>query len=215
MKMRRWLFGVVLCFLTGPALAQDQDQPGTFDYYVLAISWSPNWCERTGNARNSPQCANDRDLGWSLHGLWPQYDRGWPSYCDTDAAGPTTAVANRMAEIMGTEGLVRYQWEKHGTCSGLEAPVFFDRARSAYEATALPQAHRKITQLQRLAAAEIEQAFLAANPQLDADQITVSCKEQQIQEVRVCLSKDLTPRACGRDVSRECTLKNAEFHPIP
>ena len=68
MKMRRWLFGVVLCFLTGPALAQDQDQPGTFDYYVLAISWSPNWCERTGNARNSPQCANDRDLGWSLHG---------------------------------------------------------------------------------------------------------------------------------------------------
>ncbi|MFT6169429.1 MAG: ribonuclease T2, partial [Celeribacter sp.] len=45
----------------GTAFA-DGERAGDFDYYVLAMSWSPTWCALEGDDRNSPQC--DRQLGW-------------------------------------------------------------------------------------------------------------------------------------------------------
>ena len=97
----RLLMAILL--MTGLARAEGE-APGDFDYYVLSLSWSPNWCALEGDARGSPQCARGAGFGWVLHGLWPQYDRGWPSYCRTARRDPTRAQTAAMADIMGAPG---------------------------------------------------------------------------------------------------------------
>ena len=65
-----------------------------------------------------------------------------------------------------------------------------------------------------LSPTHVEQAFLKANPDLEADMLTITCRDGFIQEVRVCLSKALEPVPCGRDVIRDCSLKDARFDPV-
>ena len=84
----RWLMIWVMMAL--PVAAEDR--AGVFDYYVLSLSWSPNWCAYEGDARGSDQCDARHDHGWILHGLWPQYHRGWPDYCPTTERAPSPAM---------------------------------------------------------------------------------------------------------------------------
>jgi ribonuclease T2 len=119
-----------------------------------------------------------------------------------------------MEDIMGTSGLAWHQWKKHGTCAGMSAAGYFDLSRQAYEAIKHPQVLRQLKDPVTLPAPLIEQAFLRDNPTLEADGVTVTCKQGAIQEVRICLSKDLTPVPCGRDVVKDCRLKDALFDPI-
>jgi ribonuclease T2 len=196
-----------------PGLA-DGERPGEFDYYVMSLSWSPNWCALEGDARRSPQCRDDSGHGWVLHGLWPQYHRGWPSYCRTTEPQPSPAMTAAMADIMGTPGLAWHQWRKHGVCSGLSATAYFDLSRRAYASITRPAVFRKLDKPVRLPAGLIEEAFLKENDQLEPDMLTVTCRDGRIQEARICLSKDLTPVPCGRDVVRDCTLKDALFDPL-
>ncbi|MGB0797759.1 MAG: ribonuclease T2 family protein [Planktomarina sp.] len=209
--MIRLLF--VLCMLPLSVAARGE-RSGDFDYYVLALSWSPNWCALEGDARNSPQCETDRDFGWVLHGLWPQYERGYPSYCPTVERNPSRSMTGDMADIMGTSGLAWHQWNKHGVCTGLSAPAYYDLSRRAYGQVIRPPVFRKLPRAVSVPAGLIEEAFLKDNPDLSADGLTVTCKSGMIQEVRICLTTDLTPRECGRDVIRDCTLQNAEFENI-
>jgi ribonuclease T2 len=53
---------------------------GQFDFYVLALSWSPGFCENSGS--RSRQCDSGRGLGFVTHGLWPQNEQGYPSFCE-------------------------------------------------------------------------------------------------------------------------------------
>lgn len=207
----RWLFATV--FLASAALAEGE-KTGEFDYYVLSLSWSPNWCALEGRARNSPQCDDGAGYGWVLHGLWPQYDRGWPSYCPTPERAPSRAMTRDMADVMGTSGLAWHAWNKHGTCSGLSAERYYDTSREALRGLVLPEVFRRLEDPVRLPAAVVEEAFLKDNPRLEPDMLTVTCKQGYIQEVRVCLSKSLKPVPCGRDVVRDCTMKDALFEPI-
>ncbi|MFV1601920.1 MULTISPECIES: ribonuclease T2 family protein [unclassified Phaeobacter] len=187
---------------------------GQFDYYVLSLSWSPNWCALEGDAKRSEQCDPRHDHGWTLHGLWPQFHRGWPSYCRTAEAPPTRQQTQQMADIMGTSGLAWHQWKKHGTCSGLSAREYFALSRQAYAEINRPRAFRRLTQAVTLPASLVEQAFLQDNPDLKPDTLTITCRDGHIQEARICLSRDLKPVPCGRDVIRDCTQKNAVFEPI-
>ena len=43
--------------------------------------------------------------------------------------------------------------------------------------------------------------------------ITITCKQGYIEEVRLCLSRDLDPVPCGADVIRDCTATDALFDP--
>lgn len=209
----RQLLSLALAALTAvPALAEDVS--GEFDYYVMALSWSPNWCAIEGDAKNSPQCDYGEDHGWVLHGLWPQYHRGWPDYCSTAERNPPRGLTESMADIMGTSGLAWHQWKKHGTCSGLSAEDYYALSREAYESVTRPQVFRKLDKTVRLPASVVEDAFLKANPQLEHDMLTITCRDGFIQEARVCLSRDLTPVPCGRDVSRDCKLESAQFDPL-
>jgi len=86
--------------------------------------------------------------------------------------------------------------------------------RAAYAAVSRPEVFRNLPDGIALPASVVEAAFLEANPDMVADGVTVTCKESRIQEVRICLNKDLSPRACGADTVRDCTLQNAVMDPI-
>ncbi|MBV1896773.1 MAG: ribonuclease T2 [Rhodobacteraceae bacterium] len=207
----RWLLIWILTAL--PALA-DGEKPGQFDYYVLALSWSPNWCAREGDARASDQCDARHDHGWILHGLWPQYHRGWPSYCKTAERAPSRGMTAAIADIAGSSGLAWHQWKKHGTCSGLSAADYYALSRQAYELVNRPQVLRNLTQEVALPAQVIENAFLRANTAWQPDMLTITCNSGYIEEARLCLSKDLTPVPCGADVIRDCKMQDALFTPV-
>ena len=197
-----------------PALAEGE-RAGDFDYYVLSLSWSPTWCALEGEARNSPQCEEEKDFGWVLHGLWPQYEEGWPSYCLTAARDPSRAETAAMADIMGSPGAAWYQWQKHGRCSGLAPEDFFAAARGAYAAVNRPEVFRQMEESYRLPASVVEAAFLESNPDWQPDMLTITCKAGRIQEARLCLTRDLEPRPCAADVARDCALSDALLDPIP
>ena len=211
--MRRALMALIAMLWTAPGWAEGE-RAGDFDYYVMALSWSSAWCELEGDARDDPQCDPGRGLTFVLHGLWPQNEQGWPSWCRTVARDPSRGETAAMADIMGGAGLAFYQWKKHGRCSGLTATEYFDTARSAYESVVIPDLFKRVTKDLTLPASVIEAAFLEANPDLSRDEVTVTCKSGLIQEVRICLSTDLTPRRCGADVIRDCTLQGAVLEAV-
>jgi ribonuclease T2 len=211
--MRQMLWAIVALCWSGAAMAEGE-KAGDFDYYVLSLSWSSAWCVLDGDARDDPQCDAGRDLTFILHGLWPQYEEGWPSYCRTTERDPTRAMTAAMADIMGGAGLAFYQWKKHGRCSGLSAQGYYDTAREAYQSIEIPELFRNVRKPLSLPASVIEDAFLEVNPGLSRDQITITCKEGLIQEARICLNPDLTARRCGADVIRDCRLSDAVLEPL-
>lgn len=204
---------LALLLVAGVARAEGE-AAGEFDYYVLSLSWTPSWCAIEGDARESEQCDPGQGYGFTLHGLWPQYERGWPSYCPTSERAPSRAMTADMIDIMGSSGLAWHQWRKHGVCSGLSAADYYALSREAYERVTRPDLLRQLDREVRLPAAVIEEAFLEANPALAPDMLTVTCRDRRIQEVRVCLTRDLEPRLCGDNVVRDCTLADAVFSPM-
>jgi ribonuclease T2 len=208
-----WTLLIAVGFSVPPASGEGE-RAGAFDYYVMSLSWSPNWCALEGDARKSEQCDDRHDFGWTLHGLWPQHERGWPTFCRANEATPSRTMTGAMADIMGTQGLAWYQWKKHGKCSGLSAQKYYRLAREAFGSIKKPEILRKLDHTVQLPASVIEDAFLEANPTLLRDQITITCQGNYIQEARICLTKDLKLRRCGADVLRDCTLQKAIFTPV-
>ena len=209
----RFVVAAVLAIFAGPVWA-DGERAGEFEYYVMSLSWSPNWCAVTGDARGDPQCNAGNGLSFTLHGLWPQNEEGYPSYCRTGVRDPSRGDTAAMADIMGGAGLAFYEWKKHGRCSGLEARDYFDVSRRAYESVVIPDVFRGLGRDVDLPASVVEDAFIEANPSLARDQITVTCDRGMIEEVRICLTTDLVPRGCGAVVVQDCTLQDAVMEAV-
>ncbi len=207
----RWV--AVWMAMVGAACA-DGEAAGDFDYYVMSLSWSPNFCAIEGDAKGAEQCDSSGDYGWVLHGLWPQYEDGWPSFCNTVERNPSRSQSNEMVDIMGSSGLAWYQWKKHGRCSGLSSVEFYDLSRKAYDSVVRPPVLRKLDKTVALPASVIEEAWLEVNPDLEKDMVTITCRDGRIMETRICLTKDLEPRRCAPDARRDCTLGKALLDPI-
>lgn len=198
----------VLLSLSGTVQAEGE-RAGDFDYYLLVLSWNATWCTLEGDDREAAQCDRGAAPGWTLHGLWPQFEEGWPSYCRTSARDPSRGQTGAMADIMGSGGLAWHQWKKHGRCSGLSAEDYFRQSREAYEQVKRPDVLRKLDKDIQVPVAVIEEAFLEANPALEPDQITMTCRANYIYEARICLNRDLQPRRCGADTVRDCRNERA------
>lgn len=203
---------LIALLLLAHAAHADGERAGDFEYYVLALSWSPNWCALTGDARDAAQC--DSDAGWIVHGLWPQYEQGWPSYCNSVERAPSRAMTSAQADIFGDGGAAWYQWKKHGICAGLSAQNYYRLVREAYARINRPVVLRKLDHAVRLPASVVEQAFLAANPNMTAEMITMTCDSGYIQEARICFTRDLDPRPCAPDTARDCSLTDALLQPV-
>jgi ribonuclease T2 len=192
--MKRFLAAALLSLAGAAAWAQDR--AGEFHHYVLALSWNASWCEAEGDAENRPQCNRGSGLAFTVHGLWPQHRSGWPEFCRTNARDPSRRQTAAMADLMGSGGLAWYQWRKHGRCSGLDGPAYLDTIREAAGKITVPAGFARIDEPLRIDPDTVERAFLAANPQLGADGVVVTCRDGRLHEVRICLDRDLSPRAC-------------------
>jgi len=188
-----------------PAAAQGRGRPGDFDLWVLSLSWSPSYCEATGKARGDVQCA--RPFSFVVHGLWPQYNRGYPSDCAATSAPPSRDQVRAMLDIMPSPGLIAHEWRKHGTCSGLSGEAYLRIIRKLFEKIRIPDEYKDTVEPRMVSTREVEAAFVAANKGLDGDEITVQCDSRRLQEVRICLKKDLSAfTSCGEGERRACRL---------
>lgn len=167
--------------------ACDIDTAGQFKYYVLSLSWSPEFC-RSHPGNNEPQCSQHRQF--IVHGLWPECGTGNPQSCT--GGGQADAIdKQKIYAFMPSDFLIQHEWEKHGTCSGLARSAYFELTGTLFNKLTLP----------RLSGApkaeKIEQLFIENNAGLDADELYLSCTEsgpkksnKTLDEVRICFDKD-------------------------
>jgi ribonuclease T2 len=199
-----------------------EHRAGEFDYYLLSLSWSPTYCADGGEQRGDPQCRprSGRPHAFVLHGLWPQYDRGWPSNCRSSDRGYVPGpVAERMLDIMPSKRLVFHEYRTHGTCSGLGVDAYFDLARQLHDKVKIPRRFAgSIEERTTISPGELVDAFLEANPRLKPDMIAVSCggAGNRLKEVRICFDKGGSFRACGRNEnqSRLCSADRMYVPPV-
>lgn len=174
----------------------DQAAPGDFDYFLLSLSWAPDFCDKPNVNKDPRECGPGRRLGFVVHGLWPQQDDGGhPSQCAPARPVAQDTVQRMLAYIPG-EGLIQHEWRDHGTCSGMSPAAYFDTVRKAYESVTVPGELKQLNQQLHISPREIEAKFVSANPRL-RDSIRVTCSGGELAEVRICFSKNLSPHACG------------------
>src|SRR5579859_1040124 len=202
------------------ASAQDsrQNTPGEFDFYVLSLSWSPSFCEaaeeRGGSGRSQAQQCGGRPYSFVVHGLWPQYEHGFPEYCEHPSPRLARNIMTSMLDLMPAPRLIYNEWDKHGTCSGLGERAYFETIRKARAAIKIPEEFLQLSEPKTLAPADIEDAFVKANPGLSTSAIAVTCNSKRLSEVRICLSKDLQFRACEEIDSRACRRDQVVMPPV-
>ncbi len=190
-------------------LAQDkrQNQPGQFDFYVLSLSWSPSFCaataERAPGRPPGMECGT-RAYSFIVHGLWPQYDSGFPEYCQVPAPRLDHPTISAMLDLMPEPRLIFGEWERHGTCSGLSPHAYFDTVRKARSVVKIPPEYLNPQQPLTVTPAAVETAFRKANPDLAAGDMAIACDAKRLTGVRLCLSKDLKFHPCPDVVQHSC-----------
>ncbi len=206
---------VLLSASSAPAF--DRDRPGVFDYYVLVLGWSPTYCLIEGRLRRDTQCDAKTPHDFVLHGLWPQYDRGWPKDCYAGRRPwVPSEVIDTMRDIMPSKSLIIHEYATHGTCAGLTPEQYYDAARALYDRISLPPEFTDPEERRDLSPESVEREFLAANPWLSADMIAVTCRRDALLDIRVCFDRDLRPRKCGanEDQRRLCRAGTINV-PVP
>jgi ribonuclease T2 len=201
---------ISFCFVFAViAFAQDgrANQPGKFDYYVLSLSWSPTYCagekDRGSGRRPDPQCSG-RPFAFIVHGLWPQYVKGFPAYCQVPAPRIGRDMVDGMLDLMPSRHLIYHEWDRHGTCSGLSAQSYFATLRKARAAVTIPEAFRDPAAPLTVTPGDVVAAFVKANPGLSAGDMAVSCGKARLREVRLCLGKNLSFHDCAAVAGRSC-----------
>ena len=187
--------------LLASGAANAQSRSGNFDFYVLALSWSPSFCALEGREKGREQCDGPAK-GFVLHGLWPQYERGFPSNCEHPFRNAPNSVIQQIRGLFPEDGLARHQWRKHGTCSGQPPAAYFAEVRRAVEKVKIPDGFNEAKEGGRVNPRDIERKFIEANQGLRPGMLATTCVRGMLQEVRVCLSKDLRSFQMGPDVVR-------------
>ena len=207
----------VVLLTTFVASAQDrrQNQPGQFDFYVLALSWSPSFCEASAEKGRAPreQCGG-RPYSFVVHGLWPQYERGFPEYCQNPAPRLNRNIVSSMLDLMPAPRLIFHEWDRHGVCSGLGPHGYFEVVRKARAQVRIPDAYIELEKPLTVTPDEVEEAFVQANPGMTRTGIAVTCDSRRMSEVRICMSKDLRFRDCAEIDRRACRRDRLVMPPM-
>ena len=164
--MIRGLLVLLLSSLAGFAA-----EPGKFDYYLLSMSWSPDFC--AGHS-GEQECGGTRKYGFVVHGLWPQFERGFPGQCP----GPgfdTPQVPASLLEVMPSSSLQRHEWSRHGVCSGLRQEEYFQTVERAFRKVAIPEPYRQPIQKVEVAPRQVRENFEKANPSFPRGSFVLQC----------------------------------------
>lgn len=208
-RRRSALYGLLaalfLALAAGPARAEGR---ADYDYLVLALSWSPTFCASGAARGDASQCGPGRRYGFVVHGLWPQFEQGWPEYCATDEPYVPEAMIAGMLDIMPSKWLVIHEWRKHGACSGLGQRGYFAALRTLFSKLRIPARYLAPQAPVATTPEGLREDFLKTNPWLSADTISLQCGNRRdaarLSELRLCFARDLSPRPCGANERRQC-----------
>jgi ribonuclease T2 len=187
---------------------------GAFSYYMLVLSYAPDFCAEPGGNKDPRECGAGRHVGFVVHGLWPQGDTGrGPENCGP-ARPVSRDIVNATLSYVPSASLIQHEWTAHGTCSGLDAATYFTLLRKARDSVKIPDELNQPGAQVRFSPADIESKVASANTSFEKDSIRVSCyRDNNLQEVRVCLNKDLSSRACTASAG-ECVANTVTLQPV-
>jgi ribonuclease T2 len=213
---------VVLALAAAGAVASAQDRrqnaPGQFDFFVLSLSWSPSFCaaahERSPESAARQQQCGPRPYAFVVHGLWPQYERGFPEFCQVPAPRLDRNIVSSMLDLMPSPRLIFHEWDRHGTCSGLQARTYFETVRKARAVVKIPEPYIELNEPLTVTPDEVEEAFVKANPGLTRAAMTVGCDRRHLRDVRICLNRELQFRDCGELDQRSCRRDKLVMPPV-
>jgi len=216
--LSRLLF-VLFCFAglaISPALSRSNDRP--FDYYALSLSWSPTYCSSKSGRRDRTQCQSKRRFAFVVHGLWPQYENGWPQFCKTNHYWVGRGQIKRMLDIMPSKRLIIHEWKKHGTCSRLGQKDYFKLVRKLYKKILTPARYIAPSRALLITPKTLISDFTKTNKNLKASMLSVQCgntrSRGRLSELRICFSKDGEFIDCGANERRKCRAKTLVLPPV-
>jgi ribonuclease T2 len=177
-----------------------KNTPGDFDFYVMSLSWSPDFCASNDDPQ---QCSVGKKLGFVLHGLWPQYTRGYPADC-SNVKLPKDAP-QKFPNLYPSTSLYTHEWSKHGTCSGLTPEEYMTLAQTLKNSIGIPADYRNPAKAFRTTPDQLIASFTTENPQLSAEALAVQCSGSGrfLTELRVCFSREGQPAACSQEVLKD------------
>lgn len=191
---------------------------GEFDYFTLALSWSPTYCASENGRDDDDQCGPGRRYAFVVHGLWPQYERGWPEYCRTDQPRVPDALIYVMLDIMPSPGLVIHEWRKHGSCAGLGLADYFSATRALFAKVKIPARYLSPRNVITTSVDGLAADFLKTNAWLRRDMMSIQCGNRRdqaaLRELRICFTTDLQPRRCGENERRQCRAETLVMPPV-
>ena len=211
-----FLFTAILSLTaTSPAEAQQSRQ---FDYYVMALSWSPSYCAGEAGQNDEQQCAPGRRFAFVVHGLWPQYLKGWPQNCATKETWIPQKVIDEMMDVMPSKKLIIHEWKKHGTCSGLSQMDYFNSVREIFGSVRIPARYLSPQALVTITPSQLVTDFVKSNAGLTADMLSVQCGnargQARLSELFVCVNKAGDFTACGENEQRQCRAETIVLPPV-
>jgi ribonuclease T2 len=215
--MRKLILSMVVIAAVAASIpltaAKKKKAAPAFSYYLLSLSWAPDFCAQPGKGSDPAECGTGKKIGFVVHGLWPQGDTGrGPENCGPASSVPV-GVAQTMLAYIPTQSLIQHEWTTHGTCSGLSVEDYFAAVRKVRDSVTIPDELKAPAQTQTLSPGAIEQAFAAANPSFPTAAFRTSCTSGELQEARICFSKDLAPQACTPSAG-ECNSGTMKVLPV-
>lgn len=199
----------------------EKHKAGDFDYYTLVLSWSPTHCGSPQGRNDHTQCNPRRARGYAfiLHGLWPQYERGYPERCRTPFRPfVSKRTIASMMDIMPSKRLIIHEYRKHGTCSGMGPKDYFDLSRKLFDTITIPAAFQGPAKEQFFAPDAVKKQFAAENPGLTPEMMSVVCRGagKRLREVRFCFTKAGRLRQCSTNENqrRLCSAKRMFVPPV-
>ena len=215
--MFRFILAAVF-LLSGSPLQASANENRNFDYYVLSLSWSPTYCASKKGRRDRGQCSRKRPFAFVVHGLWPQYNRGWPQYCKTNHRWVGRRQIKTMLDIMPSKRLIIHEWKKHGTCSRLGQKAYFKMTRKLYEKILTPARYLSPQNPVLITPKQLVSDFIKTNRGLTARSLSVQCGNNRnrasLSELRVCFSKAGSFIDCGENERRFCRAKTLVLPPV-
>ncbi len=221
---RIFVFSVLLFGLASAGICRAQAQqvhatPGKFDYYLMNLSWAPEFCHNVdvlpakekamgSKGDSSEECSTPH--GFVLHGMWPQNFNGtYPANC-SHKPGPKDYTP--YLKDTPSETLLRHEWSKHGTCTTFAPDAFFKAADHAFEAVKMPSQLQNVTQTLQMTPDALSQALYQANPAYPKGSIVLACGNNALTAISVCLSKTgMQPVACQH--IKPCSAKTIKIAP--
>jgi ribonuclease T2 len=194
------LFAMLISAYPACGGSDRRNASGDFDFYVLALTWSPNFCAGPGG-KDPEECGPGKNPGFVLHGLWPQYQKGFPQNCSSVPF--PSQLKREFPGLFPNDRLYAHEWRRHGTCSGLSPREYLALTRKIKEAAPLPPCYRQITAPIRTTVTALKKEFKMADAGLRDDGVAVFCSGSGrfLKEVFLCYDRQGKQAACSPEIT--------------